>query len=174
MLRTLKHSFFALLVHIRRGNQGALIVRAALLTTGLLLVVSVSYSQTAPSPTKQQATSKVSGGNTEADKRGTKDSPLIIQLNNTGKSDAETAKEQQNIDRDLEQKRLAFEQQKGAEERVFWLTIALVAATVLQIRGIALSMAAIEKDRRSRAKGFYNRSAPMGFCRNEHCESSHL
>jgi hypothetical protein len=109
-----------------------LIVRVALLAVGLLLVVSPSQSQTTPSPKQQQAASKKGANAAEADKRGTKDSPLVIDLANTGKSDAEATNEQKNIDRAFDLQRKAFEQQGIAEERVFWLTVALVLATILQ------------------------------------------
>jgi hypothetical protein len=130
MLRTLKHSFFALPAHFRRYCRQTLTVRAVPLAVALLLVVSMSSSQTVtPSPEKQQAARDNSGQETTADKRGTDNLPLSVKLLNTGKSTEEAAKEQQNIDRDFEQKRTA-------DARIFWLTFALVIATVLQFAAL--------------------------------------
>jgi hypothetical protein len=114
MLRTIKHSFFALLVHLRRGNQGMLMVRVSALAALAGLLISIC----AIGQSNQEAPQAQSGNqNTASEQRGTEKAPIFV------KSPGPTS-----------QKEAAYEhyekEEKPANERrLTYATIALTGIT---------------------------------------------
>jgi hypothetical protein len=76
MLRTLKHSFFALLVHLRRGDMGVLTVR------WLALLIAIAWLSVAAAelPEQKKKESTKSTEVTDAAKSNAPQPPIVIEI----------------------------------------------------------------------------------------------